>query len=132
MITAHNWVDLRQRASSGIETLRAHFEGHAYERECLDAHLHDDIGLDDLAIACGVYRFRLTRAFKASFGLAPHAYLIQLRLAKARQWLARGMAPAEVAHALCFADQSHLGRWFRRAYYLTPGHYSKRCTNVPD
>ncbi|SDH99446.1 AraC family transcriptional regulator [Paraburkholderia phenazinium] len=101
-------------------------------RECLHAHLHDDIGLDELAMACGVDRFRLTRAFKASFGLAPHAYLIQLRLAKARQWLARGVAPAEVAHALCFADQSHLGRWFRRAYGLTPAHYSKRCTNVPD
>ena len=100
-------------------------------REYLHAHLHDDIGLDE-PMACGVDRFRLTRAFKASFGLAPHAYLIQLRLATARQWLARGVAPAEVAHALSFADQSHLGRWFRRAYGLTPGHYSKRCTNVPD
>ncbi|SIO06470.1 AraC family transcriptional regulator [Paraburkholderia phenazinium] len=101
-------------------------------RDYLHARLYDDIGLDDLAAACGVDRFRLSRAFKASFGLAPHAYLIQLRLTKARQWLARGMAPAEVAHALCFADQSHLGRWFRRAYGLTPAHYGKRCTNLPD
>jgi AraC-like DNA-binding protein len=101
-------------------------------RDYLHAHLHDDIGLDELAMACDVDRFRLTRAFKTSFGLAPHAYLIQLRLATARQWLARGVAPAEVAHALCFADQSHLGRWFRRAYGLTPAHYGKRCTNVPD
>ena len=43
--------------------------------------------LQDLAQACGVDRFRLTRAFKAAFGLAPHAYLVQLRLAHARRLL---------------------------------------------
>jgi AraC-like DNA-binding protein len=101
-------------------------------RDYLHAHVYEDIGLDDLAQACGVDRFRLTRAFKAAFGLAPHAYLIQLRLAKARQLLARGESPAQVASALGFADQSHMGRWFRRAYQLTPADYRKRCSNLPD
>ena len=101
-------------------------------RDYLHAHVYEDIGLDDLAQACGVDRFRLTRAFKAAFGLAPHAYLIQLRLAKARQLLARGESPAQVASALGFADQSHMGRWFRRAYQLTPAHYRRLCTNLPD
>jgi len=101
-------------------------------RDYLHAHVQDDIGLDDLARASGVDRFRLTRAFKAAFGMAPHAYLIQLRLAKARHLLARGETPAQVASALGFADQSHLGRWFRRAYQLTPADYRKRCTNRPD
>jgi AraC-like DNA-binding protein len=101
-------------------------------RDYLHAHVYEDIGLDDLARVCGVDRFRLTRAFKAAFGLAPHGYLIQLRLAKARQLLARGETPAQVASALGFADQSHLGRWFRRAYWLTPADYRKRCSNLPD
>ncbi|WP_426155192.1 AraC family transcriptional regulator [Pseudomonas sp. TSRC2-2] len=101
-------------------------------RDYLHARTYEDIGLDDLAKACGVDRFRLTRAFKAAFGLAPHAYLIQLRLAKARQLLARGETPAQVASVLGFADQSHLGRWFRRAYQLTPADYRKRCSNLPD
>ncbi|PTQ69833.1 AraC family transcriptional regulator [Pseudomonas sp. GV071] len=101
-------------------------------RDYLHAHVHDDIGLDDLARVSGVDRFRLSRAFKAAFGMAPHAYLIQLRLAKARHLLARGETPAQVASALGFADQSHLGRWFRRAYQLTPADYRKRCTNHPD
>lgn len=101
-------------------------------RDYLHAHAYEDIGLDDVAQACGVDRFRLTRAFKAAFGLAPHAYLIQLRLAKARQLLARGGSPAQVASALGFADQSHMGRWFRRAYQLTPADYRKRCSNLPD
>jgi AraC-like DNA-binding protein len=101
-------------------------------RDYLQAHAFEDIGLDQLAQVCGVDRFRLSRAFKAAFGLAPHAYLIQLRLAKARLWLARGETPAQVASALGFADQSHLGRWFRRAYRLTPADYRKRCSNLPD
>ena len=35
-MTSHNWIDLSQDADTGIETLRAHFEGHAY-----DPHGHD-------------------------------------------------------------------------------------------
>jgi len=101
-------------------------------RDYLHSHMNRDIGLDDLAQATGVDRFRLTRAFKAAFGLAPHAYLIQLRLAKARRLLARGESPVQVAAALGFADQSHLGRWFQRAFRMTPADYRKRCSNLPD
>ncbi|MHC8327076.1 AraC family ligand binding domain-containing protein [Pseudomonas sp. LB1P83] len=101
-------------------------------REYLHANAQYDIGLDQLAAATGVDRFRLTRAFKAAYGLAPHAYLVQLRLSKARRMLASGVQPAAVAMELGFADQSHLGRWFVRAYGLTPALYRKRCSNLPD
>ena len=101
-------------------------------RDYLHSHLHQDIGLDDLAQATGVDRFRLSRAFKAAFGMAPHAYLIQLRLTRARHLLAGGEAPVSVAAALGFADQSHLGRWFQRAYRMTPADYRRRCSIVPD
>ncbi|TPG75353.1 AraC family transcriptional regulator [Pseudomonas arsenicoxydans] len=101
-------------------------------REYLHANAQYDIGLDQLSAATGIDRFRLTRAFKAAYGLAPHAYLVQLRLATARRLLARGEQPAAVAMELGFADQSHLGRWFVRAYGLTPAMYRKRCSNLPD
>ncbi|UZE31743.1 AraC family transcriptional regulator [Pseudomonas asplenii] len=101
-------------------------------REYLHANLHLDVSLDDLARATGVDRFRLTRAFKSAYGLPPHAYLVQLRLARARRLLAQGEQPAMVAMSLGFSDQSHLGRWFVRAYGLTPAAYRKRCSNLPD
>ena len=94
-------------------------------RDYLHTHFQQNIGLDDLCQVCGVDRFRLTRAFKAAFGIAPYGYLIQLRLAQARRLLALGEAPADVASDLGFADQSHLGRWFRRANGFTPGVYRK-------
>jgi AraC-like DNA-binding protein len=92
----------------------------------------EDVGLDDLAAAAGVDRFRLNRAFRAAFGRSPHAYLVRLRLRAARRRLAEGETPALVAAEVGFADQSHLGRWFRRAYGLTPAAYRDLCTNVPD
>lgn len=101
-------------------------------RDYLHAHFHQNIGLDELARACGVDRFRLSRAFKAAFGIAPHGYLIQLRLVRARRLLALGASPADVASDLGFADQSHLGRWFRRANGLTPGAYRNLCTKLQD
>ncbi len=101
-------------------------------RDLLDARMTEDLGLDDLAAETGIDRFRLTRAFQAAYGLAPHAYLVQLRLTAARRYLAKGLSPAEAAAAVGFADQSHLGRWFRRAYRLTPAAYRRICTNVPD
>ncbi|QEM81221.1 AraC family transcriptional regulator [Halomonas binhaiensis] len=96
-------------------------------RDYLHAHIEQDISLHDLASACDVDRFRLTRAFKAEYGMAPHAYLVQLRLNQARRKLAAGQLPIDIAHQLGFADQSHLGRWFRRAYGITPAQYRRRC-----
>jgi AraC-like DNA-binding protein len=102
-------------------------------RAVLHARMAEDIGADALAAAAGAAdRFRLARAFRAAHGVAPHAYLVQLRLLEAKRRLAAGEAPAEVAAACGFADQSHLGRWFRRAYGVTPGAYRACCTGVPD
>ena len=49
-----------------------------------------------------------------------------------RHSLAAGRAPADVAAECGFADQSHFGRWFRRAYGHTPAAYRALCTGVPD
>ncbi|MGP4018956.1 helix-turn-helix domain-containing protein [Saccharopolyspora sp. 5N708] len=66
-------------------------------------------------------RFALTRGFRAVHGLTPSEYQRQLRLRHARRLLAEGSTPAEAATASGFADQSHLTRWFRRHYGITPG-----------
>lgn len=101
-------------------------------RDFLHDQMGRDIGLDELASHSGTDRFRLTRQFKLAFGLSPHAYLVRLRLRAARALLAGGQEPAQVAIAVGFSDQSHLGRWFQRAYRLTPAAYQRQCTNVLD
>ncbi|MFV3128154.1 AraC family transcriptional regulator [Niveispirillum sp. KHB5.9] len=101
-------------------------------RDALHDHMADDIGLEELAGLSGIDRFRLHRQFREAFGRSPHAYLVQLRLKRAKALLAAGGAPADVAASVGFADQSHLGRWFRRAYGTTPATYRQICTNIPD
>ena len=101
-------------------------------RDLLHAQMDGNIGLDELASVAGIDRFRLTRLFQRAFGTSPHAYLVRLRLRAARRLLAIGRTPAQVAADVGFADQSHLGRWFRRAYRITPAAYRQMCTNVPD
>ena len=69
-------------------------------------------------------RFHLCRAFARTYGLPPHAYQLQLRLAEAKRQLAAGRPPAEVAAAIGFADQSHLTKRFKGAFGITPGQFA--------
>jgi len=119
------------------ETIPAEPEAAAAIARRAAERLHDamaeDIGADLLAEAAGAAdRFQLARAFRRGYGVSPHAYLVQIRLARARRLLAAGEAPAAVAAECGFADQSHLGRWFRRAYGLSPAVYRAGCTGIPD
>ncbi|HDT2261731.1 MULTISPECIES: AraC family transcriptional regulator [Enterobacter] len=101
-------------------------------RDYLHDHMSQDTGLEELSRQCGLDRFRLSRQFKNVFGQSPHAYLVRLRLRTARRLLAQGKEPVLVASLVGFSDQSHMGRWFRRAYRLSPAAYQRLCTNVLD
>jgi AraC-like DNA-binding protein len=94
-------------------------------RDLLHDCFADDLSADDLARAVGLSRFQLYRQFRERYGVAPSAYLRQVRLREARHRLAAGAAIAEVAFATGFADQSHLTRWFRRTYGITPRVYQQ-------
>ncbi len=101
-------------------------------RDWLIAHHAENPGLQQMAQSLNIDRFRLSRLFQAHWGLPPHAWLVQWRLSRARRRLAEGQSVADVAAALGFADQSHLGRWFKRACQLSPARYQRICTNLPD
>jgi AraC-like DNA-binding protein len=94
-------------------------------RHLLDDRFPEDLGTDDLAAAVGLSRFQVTRRFQLAYGMPPSAYLRQVRLRDARRRLAAGEAIGTVAAASGFADQSHLTRWFRRTYGITPGVYQR-------
>ncbi len=91
----------------------------------LEAGLAEDVGLDDLATLAGCNRYHLVRAFKRATGMTPHAYLIDARVRAARRLLERGWAPASVADATGFADQSHLTRCFKARTGVAPGAYRR-------
>jgi AraC-like DNA-binding protein len=96
-------------------------------RDYLETHFAGRPTLDEVAHESGVDKFTLLRHFKRALHTTPHAYLVRLRLANARQLLARGLPPAEAATATGFADQAHLTRWFHRVHGITPAAYAREA-----
>ena len=71
----------------------------------------------------GMSREGFSRKFTRDHGMPPHAFWRMARLNEARARLRMGEGIAEVAAKCGFTDQSHLGRWFRRAFGVTPGRF---------
>ncbi|WP_431854837.1 AraC family ligand binding domain-containing protein [Azospirillum sp.] len=90
-------------------------------RDHLADRLAEAVTLAELETATGVGRFRLLRAFRRTYGLPPHAWQMQARLARAHALIAAGSAIADAAADAGFADQAHLTRLFKRSYGYTPG-----------
>lgn len=95
----------------------------ALVREYLDAHFADDVTVQALATQAGLSRAHLTRAFTATYGMAPHAYLNMVRIRRAQAALRQGNAVADVAAACGFADQSHLTRRFKGQVGMAPARW---------
>lgn len=94
-------------------------------RALLADRLAENLSLQELAHEAGLSPYHLTRSFHQAYGLPPIAWRNQLRVVRARSLLARGLAPAEVAVRVGFADQAHLTRVFRRALGTTPAAYRR-------
>jgi AraC-like DNA-binding protein len=92
-------------------------------RDLLHSRLTAPPTLEELAEAVGTGPFALLRAFRAVYGLPPHAYLTNLRVQRAREMLDAGVRPAEVAAQAGFTDQPHLTRHFKRIVGVPPGAY---------
>ncbi len=98
-------------------------------KDYIEAHYAENITLDDLANAAYLSPFHLSRVFLKHIGLPPHAYLIQVRIRRAKELLTRGWQLTDTACELGFVDQSHFHRRFKRIVGITPGQYRK---NVQD
>ena len=85
----------------------------------------ENFTLDDIAACAGLRYFDLIRKFRERFGMPPHAFQLQVRLARARSLLAQGIPPVHAAAHTGFADQSHLNRHFRRTFSVTPAQYAR-------
>ncbi len=91
----------------------------------MEAEYASDLRLEDLAAGVGLTTFQLIGLFKRTVGLTPHAHLTQVRLGAACRRLRRATAPAEVATAVGFYDQSALNKHFKRCYGITPLQFAR-------
>jgi len=90
----------------------------------IEFHSHN-LSLAELARVANFSPFHLTRVFAKEVGMPPHAFLTQVRVAKAKKLIRIGVSLSDVAALTGFADQSHFIRHFRRLMKITPGAYLK-------
>lgn len=88
-------------------------------------HLATDVTLETLSAAAGYSPFQFSRLFKATTGVAPHQWILRLRLERAKRLIRHGgLHLAEVALATGFYDQAHLTNVFRKSLGVTPSLYA--------
>lgn len=100
--------------------------------DCIEAHLDETLNIDTLAAEAGLSAFHFVRVFSATFHATPHQYLQARRAARAKSLLAQRATPSEAAAAAGLTDQSHLNRWFKRTYGVTPAQYQQQIGTRPE
>ncbi len=95
-------------------------------RDYIDAHLGDAITLGALSEVAYLSEFHLSRMFRASFGMPPHAWIAGRRADLARQLLRTTLLPLdEIAEQAGYADASHFSHRFRAAVGASPLAYRR-------
>jgi AraC family transcriptional regulator len=91
-------------------------------RALMEERLGEPVSLAELASVAGLSVSQFSRQFKARTGLAPHRFLLSLRVDQACRLLRTDTAPiAEIAIRCGFSHQEHLTRVMRAHLDTTPG-----------
>ena len=95
--------------------------------EYIHAYLDRDLSLEVIAKQIGMSRSYFADQFKQAMGVAPHQYVIQQRIEKAKRLLKeRTLSIAEIALESGFASQSHLNKAFGKYVGTTPKNYRQQ------
>ena len=83
-------------------------------------------GLPELANVAALSEYHFSRMFRLSFGRAPHAWVAEQRLARARLLLRTTSLPLAQVSAECgYANAGHFSHRFRDAHGTTPNAYRR-------
>lgn len=89
------------------------------------------IALDELAQTVRLSTSYFSTAFKVSFGLSPHSYIVKQRVELAKRKMHMTEAPlSEIALDCGLSDQAHLSRVFRRATGTTPSAWRRYAATI--
>ena len=94
--------------------------------ELLHENLNGRIRLAEIARECGLSGSHFARSFKASFGVSAHQWLIQHRIAFAKQMMSQTrMSLTEISIRSGFNDQAAFTNAFRHLVGVTPGRWRR-------
>jgi AraC family transcriptional regulator len=101
-------------------------------RDYVDANLGRRIRVADLSAVAQRSEAHFARAFKRTFGVAPHAYVTERRIEQARHlMLVTDDSLCEIALICGLSDQAHLCKVFRQRFGISPAVWRReRCTSA--
>jgi AraC family transcriptional regulator len=92
--------------------------------EYIESNLSGELALTELAGIAGLSLHHFARMFKRTIGAAPHRYVLERRVERAKAMLrTSGASLAEISFSTGFCSQSHLTNTFRRMLSATPTEY---------
>jgi AraC family transcriptional regulator len=97
-------------------------------KEFLNDQMDRNPGLTELSTAVGMNVDHFSRMFKRSTGLAPHQYLGNIRLERAKRMLVEGGSPIiEIAYEIGYANPSQFSAFFRKRTGLSPTEFRRNA-----
>jgi len=94
--------------------------------EFIHENLQADVSLGEIAAAANMSKYHFAKSFRRAIGIAPHRYLVKLRMEKARNLLSSDdLSIEEIANRVGYDDKSHFSAQFRKIVGTTPHRYRR-------
>jgi transcriptional regulator GlxA family with amidase domain len=108
-----------------------------WQMEKLMAYIESNIGCKILAVQLAAHVHvslgHFFRAFRRSFGMPPHTYVMRRRILRAEVLMATSeVSLARIAIDCGLSDQAHLSRTFRRIVGVTPKMWRRTAGGRPN
>ncbi|MBD2339536.1 helix-turn-helix transcriptional regulator [Calothrix sp. FACHB-156] len=93
----------------------------------IQEHLEQDLTLAEIAEVTGMSMYHFSRLFKQSTGFAPHQYVLNCRIERAKKLLTRTEQTIDqICQQVGFQSQSHFTYVFRKSLGTTPKVYREK------
>ena len=93
--------------------------------DLIEETLGNDLRLQDLAALSGRRISDFLRAFRQSFGISPHQYVLERRIGRGKRLLRGDKSLTDIAIELGFASQANFGAAFKTRTGMTPGTFRR-------
>lgn len=92
--------------------------------EYIDAHLFDQIYLNDLSSVAGLTRMHFSAQFRLATGATPNAYVLKMKIRRAQQLIQEtDLSLLDISIMLGFKSQSHFTLVFKKVVGDTPARW---------